>query len=429
MQDKRPSVKNPKVVFDDSQPGNRRVVCKEDIKEGELIIEEWFEMSAMYSEHIDRACHYCFEEMDTPLRCSNCKYAHYCGKDHQLADWRSGHKKECELVKKVSHDAQKKPTAPLVMVLKLFAQLELLNNQALLANVKSLKSHRDAITEERYEELKNNVILVIKYADENFDLERIDKYVHFLDSILTNGVTIYGRSSSAVSLAMGLLKDFCRINHSCQPNCFSGYNPTTGMRIVSARAITKGEEITFSYINNIDRVEQRRKNLKQNYYFDCQCPKCLEELNDPSICKSRKLKDHEINMQLDTAEVAMQHLQAMGAKLEEYDYEWFLLLENVEGVLVFFKEFEYLYSLRKKFTSKFECWFKGIMLNPIVGQHFNNLGRLANQLGDAQMTYDYCSRAISIFKKYFTGHLMEELEVMVDDSRTFLEFQKTKQIT
>lgn len=429
MQEKRPSAKNPKVMFDDSQPGNRRVICKEEIKEGELVLEEWFEMSAMYSEHIDRACHYCFEEVESPLRCSNCKYAHYCGKEHQLADWRNGHKKECELIKKVSQGGQKKPTAPLAMILKVFVQLELLNNQALLANINSLKSHKEAITEERYEELKSNVILVIKYSDENFDLERMDRFVQHLDSILTNGVTIYGKTSSSVSLAMGLLKDFCRINHSCLPNCFSGYNPTTGMRIVSARPIAKGEEITFSYINNIDRLEQRRKKLRENYYFDCGCQKCVQEASDQAVCKSRKLSELELCAPLATVEEIKQHLQAMGAKLEENDYEWFLLLESVEGVLVYLKEFEYLYGLRKRFTSKFECWFKGVMLNPIVGQHFNNLGRLANQLGDAQMTYEYCSRAVSIFKKYFTGHMMEELETMIDDSRTFLEFQKTKQLT
>ena len=416
--------KNPKVYYDESIAGNRRVMCNSDIKEGEIIIEEWFEVISMFKDNYDRACHYCLEEINDPKRCSICKYTHYCGKDHQTLDWQNGHKKECQLIKKISNNGERTPTAPLMMILKAFVQLEIIGNKQLLKNIESLKSpDENEIPSKRYEENRDNVLLIIKYHDDNFDIERIDRFTRYLDRMLINTVSVYSKTNPSNCLAIGLLKDFCRINHSCEPNCFSAFNSNKGIRIVSARNIVKGEEITFSYINNIDRLDSRRKKLQDEYFFHCECVKCLKEQGDSSVVKCKKVSETEECQALDNLKDIKEYVSSMEKRLEDMDPEWYLILNNVESALVALKEFKYLYNFRLKYTKRFETWFSGIMNNPIVGQHFNNLGRLCNQLELAKETFIYCSKSYDIFSKYFEGQLMNELEVMIDDSRAFLDMQ------
>jgi hypothetical protein len=410
--------KSAKVEYDESIPGNRRVLCKTAMKAGELVIEERLQLFALYSNHLSRACHFCLEETANAKRCSECKYAHYCSHEHQMADWKNGHKKECKIFKTMTGEGKKQPTAPLAIILKAFVQLEMMSNLGLKKNIEALKGHDDAMTPERHDELRDNVILVFKYSDGNFDLERIEHYVKILDRILINGVTVYSKSDAGDSLAMGLLKDFSRTNHSCEPNCFSAYN-NLSMRIVTARPIQPGEEITFSYVDSLDRVENRRKKLKTEYFFDCSCAKCKRELESPA--PKCPLTAEELNTQLETIEDCRKYVKLLETKLAPNDYEWYRGLERIEPVLASFRELEYLYEFRLRFTSKFEHWFGDCTLNPVVGQHYNNLGRLANQLGLVQETYTYCTKAIQIFKPYFTGPLMKELEEMAIDAKSYLE--------
>lgn len=44
------------------------------------------------------------------------------------------------------------------------------------------------------------------------------------------------------------------------------------------RDIKKGEELTISYIDENLPYETRQRQLKELYYFECKCPKCLLKL-------------------------------------------------------------------------------------------------------------------------------------------------------
>lgn len=91
------------------------------------------------------------------------------------------------------------------------------------------------------------------------------------------------------------------LNHSCRPN--SKVVDTLGrlaeiignrflaklILVVSLEeGIAKDKEVTISYINPDWSVALRRDNLKRDYGFDCDCERCVEELEN-----SEKVKEAE----------------------------------------------------------------------------------------------------------------------------------------
>jgi hypothetical protein len=65
-------------------------------------------------------------------------------------------------------------------------------------------------------------------------------------------------------------------NHSCSPNAVVVFDG----RSVALRAlepVEKGEQIFISYITATEDLDSRLDDLKQRYFFDCQCEKCIKD--------------------------------------------------------------------------------------------------------------------------------------------------------
>merc|ERR1719362_1644590 len=64
-------------------------------------------------------------------------------------------------------------------------------------------------------------------------------------------------------------------SHSCSPNTQTLHQPDYGIAISSTKPILKGEEITITYTNLLGSSEARRRDIQTNWFFDCQCQRCL----------------------------------------------------------------------------------------------------------------------------------------------------------
>jgi hypothetical protein len=72
----------------------------------------------------------------------------------------------------------------------------------------------------------------------------------------------------------GVFANIARINHSCRPNTVQYWNPLIEKQTIYAvRAISKGSEITTSYVNGGPSPE-RKQILKDLFGFDCICELC-----------------------------------------------------------------------------------------------------------------------------------------------------------
>jgi SET and MYND domain-containing protein len=68
------------------------------------------------------------------------------------------------------------------------------------------------------------------------------------------------------------------LDHSCSPNAvatFEGFK----LRIQLTQEISKldWDSIRISYIDLMNSKSHRRKELKDRYYFDCDCPRCKSD--------------------------------------------------------------------------------------------------------------------------------------------------------
>lgn len=105
--------------------------------------------------------------------------------------------------------------------------------------------------------------------------------------MMTNGY-IAGHS-------MALFTKAARMNHACGGGMNVAYNwrDTDGKLYMHAlRDINQGEELFTSYINTKAPREARRKTLKEDYHFDCNCPVCTlpDELSKASDERLSKLQ-------------------------------------------------------------------------------------------------------------------------------------------
>ena len=90
--------------------------------------------------------------------------------------------------------------------------------------------------------------------------------------------------------AMGNLFDpmAARFNHSCEPNCALRFIGSQ-VEVVALRDLKEGEEAKLAYVDvageGRDAMRERRRELMENWYFDCQCERCMREVGggDQSI--------------------------------------------------------------------------------------------------------------------------------------------------
>ncbi|TDZ61881.1 SET domain-containing protein 5 [Colletotrichum trifolii] len=81
-----------------------------------------------------------------------------------------------------------------------------------------------------------------------------------------------------------------KINHSCRPNAASQWDwDVLAHRLYAARDIAANEEITISYLNPIQTLQDRQEYSKNKLGFKCACSQCK------ASSKSADLSDDRIN--------------------------------------------------------------------------------------------------------------------------------------
>ncbi|KAI0139402.1 SET domain-containing protein [Hypoxylon sp. NC0597] len=101
---------------------------------------------------------------------------------------------------------------------------------------------------------------------------------------MTNGAGVeWAKGGSGT----GVFATYCRINHSCAPNCswtFRGSNPVL-MKVKTSRGIAAGEQIFICYhwklldpVQNLNRAARRQ--ILRDWGFLCECTRCSNELRE-----------------------------------------------------------------------------------------------------------------------------------------------------
>ena len=104
-----------------------------------------------------------------------------------------------------------------------------------------------------------------------------EKLEQMFSRIETNVHGIY-HGSTAQLVGHGMYPSAAMFNHSCAPNCKLDSDKVEKLTITTVVPVESATELTVSYIALDKPVTARRKALRQQYNFECNCERCVEEL-------------------------------------------------------------------------------------------------------------------------------------------------------
>ncbi|KAI1496908.1 hypothetical protein F5X99DRAFT_413649 [Biscogniauxia marginata] len=79
-----------------------------------------------------------------------------------------------------------------------------------------------------------------------------------------------------------------RMNHDCRPNADYYFDPVTLTHHIHAIApIAPGEEITISYIDNVQPLSARQSRIQGTWHFTCSCRQCTQSTAQSRASDSR----------------------------------------------------------------------------------------------------------------------------------------------
>ncbi|XP_051950972.1 histone-lysine N-methyltransferase SMYD1b isoform X2 [Xyrauchen texanus] len=262
-------------VFDSPGKGRGLRVTKE-VWAGDVLFSEAPFASVVFDSHADNVCHCCFRRQEKLQRCGQCRFAQYCDKTCQRAAWEE-HKQECGAIKTYG----KVPNENVRLTARIMWRMDKeggVVSDMQLVTPDELEDHIGDMTEEDLRDLKVDIHNFLDFWPRSSKPHTVDSISHILGVINCNGFMVSDQRGLQ-AVGVGLFLNLCMVNHECWPNCTVILNNgKIELRVLGK--ISPGEEVTVSYVDYLNISEDRRRMLKQNYYFDCTCEHCTNKIKD-----------------------------------------------------------------------------------------------------------------------------------------------------
>ncbi|MEE6462806.1 hypothetical protein FKM82_001706 [Ascaphus truei] len=243
---------------------------------GDVIFAEPAYAAVVFDSFTHCVCHTCFKRQEKLQRCGQCKFAHYCDRTCQKDSW-VNHKTECAAIKKYA----KVPNENIRLAARILWRIQREGGglpEGCLVSIDDLQNHVDNFEEEGKKGLMEDVQNFLDYwptQSQQFGMHYIS---HIFGVISCNGFTLSDQRGLQ-AVGVGIFPNLCLINHDCWPNCTVIFN-NGKIELRSLGKINKGEELSVSYVDFLNLSEDRRKQLKKQYYFDCTCEHCTKRSKD-----------------------------------------------------------------------------------------------------------------------------------------------------
>jgi len=274
------------IAVDSASTKQKRVIALENIPKGFTVLTEKPLISIVETSFIDKYCSNCFKPLEKKLKCSRCKFSHYCSKECQKENY-GFHKFLCQAKKEV-------PNFKITTLIQSMAQL--------LYKIKKDSSIEQTINNlycyEKKERMENKNVIFIMMSPILHTLKinmEPTRIAHLMNIIDCNMLRIFQPSSEY--FAYGIYINASKIGHDCNPNCMLFYHGNE-LHIRSIRPIKKDENITFSYLSCNIPYSERKIRLKNIYNYECQCDRCMKVKDHPELdpmegihCHNKKCKN------------------------------------------------------------------------------------------------------------------------------------------
>ncbi|XP_066429062.1 histone-lysine N-methyltransferase SMYD1 isoform X2 [Eleutherodactylus coqui] len=250
---------------------------------GDVIFAEPAYAAVVFDNLAHCVCHSCFKRQEKLQRCGQCKFAHYCDRTCQKDSW-VNHKQECSAIKKLG----KAPNDNIRLAARIMWRIEREGSgltEGCLVAVDDLQNHVDDFDTEEKNGLMEDVQTFLDYWPSQSKQYSMQLISHILGVISCNGFTLSDQRGLQ-AVGVGIFPNLCLVNHNCWPNCTVIFN-NGKIELRALGKINKGEEFTVSYVDFLNLSEERRKQLKKQYYFDCTCEHCTKGIKDDLLLATK----------------------------------------------------------------------------------------------------------------------------------------------
>uniref|UniRef100_A0A2K6ENR5 [histone H3]-lysine(4) N-trimethyltransferase n=1 Tax=Propithecus coquereli TaxID=379532 RepID=A0A2K6ENR5_PROCO len=259
-----------------SEGKGRGLKATKEFWAADVIFAERAYSAVVFDSLVNFVCHTCFKRQEKLHRCGQCKFAHYCDRTCQKDAWLN-HKNECSAIKRYG----KVPNENMRLAARIMWRVEREGTgltEGCLVSVDDLQNHVEHFGEEEQKELRVDVDTFLQYwppQSQQFSMQYIS---HIFGVINCNGFTLSDQRGLQ-AVGVGIFPNLGLVNHDCWPNCTVIFN-NGKIELRALGKISEGEELTVSYIDFLNVSEERKKQLRKQYYFDCTCEHCQKKLKD-----------------------------------------------------------------------------------------------------------------------------------------------------
>ncbi|RDL38590.1 SET protein [Venustampulla echinocandica] len=260
------------------------IAATKDLDAGEVVIciNEPF-VTVVEKDALERVCSYCMLEHETSSlkRCTRCKVVRYCSAECQKLDWKLIHKNECSLLTKLPHTP---PTSFRALYQLLLRYPEF--GTELDPRSANLEHHVHDFKkdEKRWGETMLQAKAVTEYSKS--PSTKTEKVATLLCIMRINGF----RAALPDDTPIGLCYEptLALANHSCMPNGFIMFDGRC-VSIIALNPIKKDDNIFITYVDPTQSRDTRRAELRNRYFFDCNCEKCMDDENPYEIFRKTRV--------------------------------------------------------------------------------------------------------------------------------------------
>lgn len=204
----------------------------------------------------------------------------YCDQVCQKSDW-SRHKYECKLYAGHYEEIDENLERFLLRMLlfltnkpqSMSKKYSLFYDNNIGRSYDDLMTHKENITNDD-NKCRKFAAICDKYENVNITFDKSQLFEMFC-KICINSYSMLNTDLNGIGSGVYVAESM--FDHSCTPNAAPVFNGID-LEIRCIKPIEEGEPITVNYIDLKESKSTRQKMLKEQYYFDCNCPRCEQDL-------------------------------------------------------------------------------------------------------------------------------------------------------
>ncbi|XP_073950793.1 histone-lysine N-methyltransferase SMYD3-like [Choristoneura fumiferana] len=251
------------------------------IKAGDLILTEQPFAFVLTSKEKGNRCDNCLEKGKV-LKCSGCQFVHYCGRSCQKDAW-NDHKWECANLKRVAPKVIPDAARMLAKIINRLARGDGHSHRAFYSATsfrmwKDLMSHYSDLKadKKRMDHFSTLCVVLFEFL-KDISLPNTVELMGIYGRMVINSFTILDTDMNSIGTGIYLASSV--VDHSCDPNAVATFDgKTINIRALKDLPCLDWDQIRISYIDLMNTPYERQTELLDNYYFLCQCERCMDDV-------------------------------------------------------------------------------------------------------------------------------------------------------